>query len=86
MNAPKFMSFEELARDHERLSAEVEALKKKFEEHVHDLSTTCIAASIVTTEHPKKVTEEKSQRPGKCMDCGKIIEPGHVICRDCIPF
>ena len=56
------------------------------EEHVHDLSTTCIAASIVTTEHPKKVTEEKSQRPGKCMDCGKIIEPGHVICRDCIPF
>ena len=35
MNAPKFMSFEELARDHERLSAEVEGLKKLFEVHGH---------------------------------------------------
>jgi hypothetical protein len=23
---------------------------------------------------------------GKCMDCGKQIEYGQVICKDCIPF
>ena len=83
MNAPKFMSFEELARDHERLSAEVEGLKKLFEVHGHH---TINQDAVGQPIYPMEVTEEKSQRPGKCMDCGKIIEPGHVICRDCIPF
>jgi hypothetical protein len=36
MNPPKFLCFEELVRDHERLCAEVEELKKAFEGHVHD--------------------------------------------------
>ena len=35
--APKFLTFEELVRDHERLCAEVEELKKAFEGHVHEL-------------------------------------------------
>jgi hypothetical protein len=35
MSVPKFLTLEELIRDHERLCAEVEELKKQFEGHVH---------------------------------------------------
>jgi hypothetical protein len=33
--APKFLTFEELVKDHERLCTEVDELKKAFEGHVH---------------------------------------------------
>ena len=35
MNVPKFFTFQELVKDHERLCAEVEELKKQFEGHIH---------------------------------------------------
>ena len=53
MGVPKFLTLEELVRDHERLCGEVEELKKQFEGHVHELQTVNISGSIVTTEQPK---------------------------------
>ena len=39
MKVPKFLTLEELIRDHERLCAEVEELKKQFEGHTHQYAT-----------------------------------------------
>ena len=60
MNAPKFLTLEELIRDHERLCAEVEELKKQFEGHVHELRepmTHGLPENLMivkTTELPKQ--------------------------------
>ena len=37
MVVPKFLTLQELIRDHERLCAEVEELKRKFEWHIHEI-------------------------------------------------
>jgi RNA polymerase-binding transcription factor DksA len=89
-----------LVKDHERLSHEVQELRKKFEAHVHEFDTVNILGSVVTTHTPKKVEptfEERAEAKckeellkrsgtGKCMDCGKEIGADEVICKDCIPF
>ena len=59
-NIPKFSTFEELRKDHERLCGEVEELKKKFEGHVHELRepmTHGLSENLMivkTTELPKQ--------------------------------
>ena len=50
MKVPKFLTLEELIRDHERLCAEVEELKKQFEGHTHLYATTF---GRMATEPPK---------------------------------
>ena len=78
-NYPKFLSFEELTKDHERLCGEVEELKKAFEGHVHGGAGGMVG-----------VTTGKVQHPGRerlCLDCHKPMgdEIG-VIHVGCVPF
>jgi hypothetical protein len=79
MAVPKFLTLQELIRDHERLCAEVEELKKQFEGHVHGSAGGMVGVSTGGVQQPWV--------PGKCVDCGKELEnPAGVICNDCIPF
>ena len=83
MGVPKFLTLEELVRDHERLCGEVEELKKQFEGHVHDGGSGMVG---VVTGPPFKKRVLTITKPGVCMDCGKKIGAGEVICKECIPF
>ena len=56
MSVPKFLTLEELIRDHERLCAEVEQLKRQFEGHTHSYSASY--ASPYTTMETKKPSEK----------------------------
>lgn len=56
MVVPKFLTLEELVRDHERLCGEVEELKKAFEEHTHSYSASY--ASPYTTMETEKPGEK----------------------------
>ena len=65
MNAPKFLTLEELIRDHERLCAEVEELKKQFEVHSHVFNSPPVMP-IEVFEPP----EQTFDKDFMCKICG----------------
>ncbi len=61
--APKFLNFEELVRDHERLCAEVEELKKAHEEHVHKYQGS-LSGVTMNSQTPKPGVKKYEEERG----------------------
>jgi hypothetical protein len=69
MSVPKFLTLEELIRDHERLCAEVEQLKKEFESHGHDYAASSTSLIIRHTRLPEP-PERTFDKNFICKICG----------------
>jgi hypothetical protein len=80
MSVPKFLTLEELIRDHERLCAEVEELKKQFESHSHVFNSTPVLPVSAFNEVCMVCGVDTTRADTSCCHfsaSGKVM-PGHL--------